>query len=118
MQRFFTTILFFAVAVCPALSQSTGIITIDLVNPHVESIPMSRFFTNVEYVPLATNESCILKKKKTSYYLTNQYIIGINVLGDAYLFDRKTGQFIRQISRKGTGEDESRHPIDQYGFDL
>ena len=115
MIRFFCIISFLIIAVSSVFSQSSDVIIIDLVNPQEEIIPMSRFFSDkVEYVPLEMNEVCPLK----TYYITSQSIIGVNPLNSAYLFDRKTGGFIKQISKVGTGENEYRRfPITNYGFD-
>jgi len=118
MLRFFSISLFLIVCFFPIYSQPAELIVIDLVNPQVETIPMSRLFNDyIEYVPLNTNEFCSMEKR-ASYYLTSQYIIGVNTFKDAYLFDRKTGDYIKQISKEGTGENEYRRfPIGSYGFD-
>lgn len=118
MMRLFYIILFSAIATLSVFPQSSDLIIIDLVNPQEETIPMSRFFNNnVEYVPLETNDSYSLNKHST-YYLTPQSIVWIDVLYSAYLFDRKTGRFIKQISKEGKGENEYRRfPIARYGFD-
>ncbi len=121
MIQLFSIILFLTIAIFPIFSQSADLIVIDLENPQEEIIPMSRFFNNkMEYVPLDMNEiqftveenfglpidnkrvpKAPLKVsgiqamgKHPTYYLTSQYIIGIHVFNNAYIFDRKTGQFM------------------------
>jgi hypothetical protein len=118
MTRLFIIILFLTIAISPVSSQSTDLIVIDLVSPQEEIIPMSRFFNNtVEYVLLDVNEFYTMQKRST-YYLTSQSIIGVNGFYNAYLFDRQTGRFIKQISKEGTEENEYRRfPIARYGFD-
>ncbi|MDR2146968.1 MAG: 6-bladed beta-propeller [Tannerella sp.] len=117
MKRLFFVILIFYIAVPIAVCQSTDLIVIDLENPQEEVIPMSRFFQKIEYVPLEVNEFCPMTKL-SSYYITDQHIVGIHLLSAAYLFDRKTGHFIHQISREGVGEEEYRRfPLSYGGFD-
>ena len=117
MQRLLVFTLLFCIAVPIVVCQSPDLIVIDLENPQEEIIPMSRFFQQIEYVPLEVNELCPMTKI-SSYYLTAQSIIGIHPLRNAYLFDRKTGHFIHQISREGVGAEEyKRFPLSHWGFD-
>ena len=75
-------------------------------------------FKDFEIVPLETHKNGLLKVDIATYYVTDKYIIGMNFTGPAYLFDRKTGSFIRQISSRGRGPDEYNGPFfNQYGFD-
>ena len=63
-------------------------------------------FKDFEFVPLELHRDGLLIFEQATFYLTDKYIIGMNFLGPAYLFDRKTGVFIREISSRGRGPDE------------
>lgn len=82
-----------------------------------ESVSMSLLFDKVEYVPLETTKKCLLKPI-SEYYLTSKYVIGLDVFYNTYLFDRKTGKFIREIGREGGGPEEySRYMVYHNGLD-
>jgi hypothetical protein len=103
--------IFFAV-------NAQSITYIDLVHPKFEEIPANRIFEKVEYIPLETPKEALLKLQLTTYYLTDKYIIAVASLRAAYLFDRKTGRFIREISSRGQGPDEYAFRIlYNYSFD-
>lgn len=92
------------------------IITVDIAKASKEFVPLSRVFKDLEYIPLETTKDCLLRH--ATFYLTDKYIVGLNALGPAYLFDRKTGKFIKEISRHGKGPEEySFMIVPVYGFD-
>jgi len=75
-------------------------------------------FTDFEIIPLELSPKSRLKIESARYYLTDKYIIGVNSFGPAYLFDRKTGAFIREVSSMGRGSDEYTGMLhSKYGFD-
>ena len=75
-------------------------------------------FQDIEIVPLETHKRGLLNIDAATYYLTDKYIIGLNFFGPAYLFDRKTGAFIREVSSKGRGPNEYVGWLyNRYGFD-
>lgn len=80
------------------------LITIDLTKAK-EATPMSKLFDKVEYVALETNKNCLLKPT-AAYYVTKDYIIAMNIFYNTYLFDRKTGKYIREIGSEGGGPEE------------
>lgn len=54
----------------------------------------------VEYIPIETNPDCLLGES-FMLYVTESYIVA-----GRYLFDRKTGRFVRTIAESGEGPDE------------
>ena len=89
--------------------------TIDLVQATFEEIPANRIFEELKIVPLETHPDGLLNIKYATYYLTDKYIIAITPITSisffgsqerAYLFDRETGKFIREVSSFGQGPDE------------
>lgn len=80
------------------------LISIDLTKAK-DAVPMSNLFDKVEYVPLETNKNCLLKPT-AAYYVTKDYIIAMNIFYNTYLFDRKTGKYIREIGSEGGGPEE------------
>ncbi len=89
---------------------------IDLANAAHETIPMSKLFETVEYVPLELTPECPLDEN-ISVYLTDKYIITVKFSNQsAYLFDRKSGKFIRPIAQRGNGPGEYRNIISSNAF--
>jgi len=86
-------------------SQSNKYI-IDLDKVKEKELIMSDFFKSVEYIPLELTDSCLLPNDAITPYITEKYIVVTVLLGRAFLFDRKTGTFLREISRKGGGPDD------------
>ena len=91
---------------------------IDITQAKLGEIPAETIFEKIEFVPLETHKDGLLNMKEATFYLSEKYIIGMNFLGGAYLFDRVTGKFIREISSFGPGPDEYTNPLyNYYGFD-
>ena len=92
--------------------------SIDLTRAKFGIINADEIFEKFEFIPLETHKKGLLKVNEATFYLTEKYIIGMNFLGPAYLFERKTGAFIREISSRGRGPDEYTGWLsNQYGFD-
>jgi hypothetical protein len=75
-----------------------------------EDVSLNILFDKIEYVPLETTPECFLKPG-AYYYVTDKYIVAMNTFWQTYLFDRKTGKFIRGLDREGGGPDEYRRWI-------
>ena len=91
---------------------------IDLTQAKFGEISANRIFEDIKYIPLETHQDGLLNIMSATYYLTDKYIIAMNFLGGAYLFDRETGKFIREVSSFGQGPDEYAGPLyNRYGFD-
>ncbi|WP_301705616.1 6-bladed beta-propeller, partial [uncultured Parabacteroides sp.] len=82
---------------------------VDLKNSN-EDASLNVLFDKIEYVSLETTPECLLKPG-AYYYVTNKYIVAMNAFWQTYLFDRKTGKFIRGLDREGGGPDEYRRWI-------
>jgi len=97
---------------------------IDLTQVKFGDIPANSIFEEIKCVPLETHPAGLLNINHATYYLTDKYIIAtasVRMRFDvrvAYLFDRETGAFIRQVSAVGQGPDEYLfgHYL-RYGFD-
>ena len=57
-----------------------------------------------EYIPLETNDSCLIRNGAT-FYATDDYIVSI-ARRQIYLFDRRTGRFVREIGKAGEGPND------------
>ena len=98
-------------------SQAQNVTEIDLSQAKFGEVPVNRIFDEIKFVPLETHKDGLLTIRST-FYLTDKYIIAVKFLTGAYLFDRKTGAFIREISSFGQGPDEYNGYIcPWYGFD-
>ncbi len=69
------------------------------------AISLSSFASKIEYVSLETTSECLLYPS-SRYYVTDEYIVAVSLFEAAYLFDRKTGRYIHQITRKGQAPGE------------
>ena len=77
---------------------------IDFTNMKEMRLPLTLLGKKIEYIPLETTTACLLKNPQI--YVTDKYIIAANMFVGVYLFDRKTGEFIHEISKKGNGPEE------------
>ena len=104
--RFYFPILFFLIVSCSSPLPTGTILTIDIEKAFNDNadIFLSDFAEEIEYVPLQT-----LRESVTGNWLrvftSKEYIIAV-AFRQNYLFDRKTGKFIREIGRYGNGPGE------------
>ena len=79
-------------------------------NITIKSIQTENLFSRIEYIFLETLPECLLKEDNMDVSITDKYIIANNKHleggGGAYLFDRKTGEFLYEIGKKGQGPGE------------
>ena len=87
-------------------SLSVDGLVIDLTTAIHKPIFYSDVFDKIEYIKLETTPDCLIESN--SYvHLTDKYIVAFyHKSQSAYLFDRKTGKFIKQIGRMGQGPNE------------
>ena len=77
-------------------------ILIDWNKVQEEPIALSSFASTIEYIPLETTDECLLRPH-AGFYLTDKYIIAVDAIYGAYLFNRENGKFIHQITKRGQG---------------
>lgn len=82
---------------------------IDVGIAEVGNIPIGKFVSKIEYVPLELTENSALNE--AIIYLTDKYIVTIELFDKICLFDRKDGSFVRNVSQKGNGPDDYLYPI-------
>ena len=82
-------------------------------------VTLSTIASNIEYHALETDEKCLITPLMNIHCLQD-YIIAIGLqnvnYSVCYVFDRKTGAFIRQISRPGQGPDEYLDVCDVFSY--
>lgn len=79
--------------------------TVDLTDvTNRTEIKLSDVTSDVTYVKLETNDSCLIGNN-FQLYADDQYIFSFSN-GQIYLFDRKDGHFVRAISKRGEGPGE------------
>jgi hypothetical protein len=88
------------------------LVSIDLkkIIQNTQDVKISDYVNEIEYIPLEITAECpisIIRK----LYLTDKQII-IRSGNDIFLFDRKTGKFIRKIGTIGSGPQEYMSPLD------
>ena len=86
--------------------KSTDVLpTVDLTDvTNRTEIKLSDVTSDVTYVKLETNDSCLIGNN-FQLYADDQYIFSFSN-GQIYLFDRKDGHFVRAISKRGEGPGE------------
>lgn len=101
---------------CTLQAKSDEPIIIDIAQMEEGEIPVSRLVSKVEYIPLELTKECPLTKG-AYFYVTSQYILGMNFGKHIYLFDRKDGRFVKEISKRGYGPDDYFFTLMEYAFD-
>ena len=86
-------------------SSAHNVTSVDLTKSKFKETNAEEIFKDVKIIPLETHKDGLLEKHCT-YYLTDKYIIAVGFLQRAYMFDRETGAFIREVSSLGQGPDE------------
>ncbi len=75
-------------------------------------------FEEARFIPLETTAESLIDNPDDQYYLTPQHIISVDhFFGNVYIFDRQTGEFIKQVSRRGQGPEEYFFTVGKYGLD-
>lgn len=97
------------------VSQNNYPVILNLKNASIEDIKMSKIASEIEYIPLELTNGSELYAP--AIYVTDKYIITVEFLDKACLFDRKTGRFIREISGHGNGPDEYIKTVRNGAFD-
>ena len=84
---------------------------------NTQSINLSDIASSISYVVLETDEKCFVSPSMSIYGSKESIVtIGFQVSNHVvcYVFDRKTGSFVRQISRAGQGPGEYTELINNY----
>ncbi|XOV92119.1 MAG: 6-bladed beta-propeller [Bacteroidota bacterium] len=76
-----------------------------------EKVMLSEVADAIEYIPLETNENCLVGNN-TIVDINNDYLIVVS-FRQIFLFDRKSGDFIREIGGYGKGPEEYMATIHQ-----
>ena len=68
------------------------------------SIDLNYYIEHIEYLPLETAVDFLIDEQP-KFTVTNQEIV-VRTISNCFVFDRKTGAFLRKISNKGRGPGE------------
>ena len=72
----------------------------------IKELYMSDYFESIEYIPLETQNNCLIGINPV-FYITTEFIVAINPKEkDCFLFDRFTGKYIRKIGQVGQGPED------------
>jgi len=85
------------------VQDSLKVIYLDDLTPNVENLNLSDIAESIEYIPLETDEECLIDKI-VDVQLSDDYIF-IRRVGELYQFDQD-GNFIRKLFRIGKGPGE------------
>ena len=85
--------------------ETDALVTVDVNHPdQTVEMKASDLIQDPEYIPLETNDSCLIRNGAT-FYATDDYIVSI-ARRQIYLFDRRTGRFVREIGKAGEGPND------------
>lgn len=85
--------------------KTDALVTINVNHPdQTVEMKVSDLISDPEYIPLETNDSCLIRNGAT-FYATDDYIVSI-ARRQIYLFDRRTGRFVREIGKAGEGPND------------
>lgn len=92
---------------CTSESSQSGITTVDVASgiKEAKALATSSLFDKVEYIPLETTDESIISSV-ADIRVMKDYILMSSSNQPIKLFDRKTGQFIREIGKYGGGPEE------------
>ena len=83
---------------------------------NIKDVNLSSIATDIEYCVLETNDNCLVTNRM-QFYCSEDYIVcmgSYRPLEVCYVFERKTGKFVRQISSKGQGPGEYNEVISRF----
>ena len=86
-------------------SKNDGIVRIDPNSRQRKILMLSEIIDSISYVPLETNDNCLLGTIREFFVLSENYLLIENKDFKLYLFS-KTGKFISQIGNIGQGPGE------------
>mgnify|MGYP000963158011 CR=1 FL=1 len=99
-------ILLFALAGCGKDKQSTNeLITVDVTKNYPEKELTLQDFMDVEYIPLETNNKCLIRGLKGSNIIRTKEYFFLPWIDKLFQYT-KDGKFIRTLGRKGGGPGE------------
>ena len=73
-----------------------------------QKVNLSSIASSIEYCMLETDEKCLIRNKSI-IYSSGDFFVYMSTHAswpECYVFDRKTGKFVRQISRTGQGPND------------
>ena len=94
--------------------EDNGIREINIIDnlSDAQNVKLSTIASSIDYCALEANKKSLLPLNML-YYATNNHVVAIGDHG-CYVFDRKTGDFVRQVARKGQGPGEYTEVVDRF----
>ena len=102
---------------CNNIVKDGALTTIDLVTATRKPVTVEDVFDRVEYVILETSPECMVSDRVKLYVTELHIIVTCQRFHNAFLFARNTGEFIKQIGRRGRGPGEYSSLIGHNEFD-
>lgn len=116
VRRYIFLFISLLMVTCALQGKSDEPIIIDITQMEEGEIPLSRLVSKIEYIPLELTKECPMPQV-FHLYVTPQYILAVGAPKPIYMFDRKDGHFIKEISKQGNGPDEYLWADPTYSFD-
>jgi hypothetical protein len=104
-ELFFQLLFFFIGGLCNSIfCQQIPVLNLTQSIEHPENISLSDFVESIAYIPLATTYDCLVDKNP-KVFVTSDYIVTVTTFR-CLVFNRKNGEFIREIGHYGRGPGE------------
>lgn len=97
---------------CSCQNKQDGNMIINPQEAEAEKLFMSDYFSELEYISLETSPNCLIANK-SRIYVFDDYVITA-AYRQCFLFDRKSGRFIKEIGQYGKGPDEYNSTLKGY----
>jgi hypothetical protein len=106
MKRFSIPIFLFFITgvITNTLGQQIPVLNLTPAIERPENITLSDFVESITYIPLATTYDCLVDKNP-KVFVTKEYIVTVTTF-TCLVFNRKNGEFIREIRHYGRGPAE------------
>lgn len=106
MKKLFVQFFLFFIAgwCCSIFCQQIPVLDLSFAIKHPEKITLNNFVESITYIPLETTYDCLVDKNP-KVFVTKEYIITITTY-TCLVFNRKNGEFIREIRHYGRGPGE------------
>lgn len=103
---FFAILVIVAVEGCAGGGRSDSIyIPSKIGNMEIEDILLNEWVDSVRYVPLETNDSCLISGITQAFYTKERWVI-FDYMGQSIFLFNSDGSFIKKVGNRGRGAEE------------
>jgi len=105
MKKLISIVLGICLGACSPSPKTEEGVTIDIEKSNLKDIPYSSFVDSISYIPLETNDDCLIGKIRDVILADSIIFVLKQEQDEILLFDRQ-GHYMRKIAKKGNGPGE------------